>query len=180
MLPNQPQTARKASLNRSILWLFVHSLSWMTMFSQSIVSYQMWWIIHSVLICIYVHEHVWIPDNINDNCICMSVVSRWEDKPLKQPISMMEAALIWMILSSSVHLHKMWPSSYQQLRPPSRGSGPLFVFVGGVSVISEARLLLFSDLTTAYRPARLVWTFSLPMKSRSWGWRQSRCSSDCG
>ncbi len=32
-----------------------------------------------------------------------------EDKPIKQPISMMAATLIWMILSSSVCLHKMWP-----------------------------------------------------------------------
>lgn len=32
-----------------------------------------------------------------------------EDKAIKQPISMMVAILMWMILSSSVCLHKMWP-----------------------------------------------------------------------
>lgn len=111
-LLNQPQTARKAYLNRPIsviLWLFAHSSSWMTMFSHSIMSYKLWQIIHSVLICIYVNGHVWIPDSHNDSRICMSVASWWEDKPLKRPISMMVAALIWMILSSSVHLHKTRP-----------------------------------------------------------------------
>ncbi len=53
--------------------------------------------------------------------VCVNMASWWasyhllrpwdpktEDKPIKQPISMMAATLIWMILSSSVCLHKMW------------------------------------------------------------------------
>lgn len=59
-----------------------------------------------------------ITDNVNDNwphgghLLLRLLAPKTEDKPIKQPISMMAATLIWMILSSSVCLHKTWPQGH--------------------------------------------------------------------
>lgn len=78
-------------------------------------------------------------------------------------------------------------SGFSQLRQPSQSSVPLFVFVGGVSIISERQLLLLPQNSFPTNPPLplppsrfLVQTLNPPnpIKSRSSGWMLSRRSSN--
>lgn len=100
-----------------------------------------------------------------DNPVChyslMSAYYPWrilypktEDKSIKKPISMMAATHIWMILSSSVYLHKMWPSG-QRVSKWLLAAAPAFTKLRALVCFCWQGVHNFRETTAAFASKQL-------------------------